>query len=313
MKISSLILVALTLFCLSTQAHEIFSPGWISEQAADVILRDVRVDSRTPIQVRFQTSQSLADGSELVVVLLSTESIPEFPLYLRGPKGFAQSKSAGLSGLFVVGGFFTGADSTALLGAIPQTVTVGFNYPYDLTDMKQDAGKLLQTFRLTAPQVALGLKWISVQGWLKKERFVVLGVSMGGLFLPTALRLAQRLEVNVTHTVLAFTGSNLPLILENNLHAHVSEQLLNPLKFFISTTNVLNNPQWHLPFLQGRFLVISADQDQIIPTASTDELFALLPEKKARVILAGGHINVDQPALIEQTRNAVLKWLQVSP
>lgn len=307
------LILALIFSSLTAQAYEIFSPGWVSEQAADVILRDVRIDARTQPRVRMLTPQSLPDGSELVVVLLSTENIPEFPLYLRGPKGFTQNKAQNLSGLFVVGGFFTGADSTALLGPIAQTVTVGFNYPYDLTEMKQDAGKLMQTFRLTAPQLSLGLKWVGSQSWLKKERFVVLGVSMGGLFLPTALRLAQRLDVKVTHTVLAFTGSNLPMILENNLHAHVSERLLNPLKFFISATNVLNNPQWHLPFLQGKFLVISADQDQIIPQASTDELYALLPEKKARVILQGGHINVDQPALIEQTRNAVLNWLAALP
>lgn len=301
---------AFLFFSLSmTFAHAQLSQQWLTQQATGVIMRDLGLSENTNPHAVVGSSLAFDTQSEVIPVTLSFDRVPEFQIFLRGPKGFMQNSAGSLNSLMVVGGFFTGADSTKLLGFIPGTVMVGFNYPYSLPTIGQDPGKLLQTFRLTAPQIALALKYLSQQRWLKKDKFVVMGVSLGGLFLPTALSLAQSMKVEISHTVFAFTGSNLPLILENNLHGQVPPQSMGPIKVLIPGLNLLNNPQWHLPFLKGSFLVISSDQDSVVPRQASEELFSLLPAKKVQVLLSGGHINVDQPILIEQTKNAVLKWL----
>lgn len=248
--------------------------------------------------------------SDHVSLYLIYPGMPALRVFLSGPKGFMQKQDHSLPSLFIMAGFFTGAYNTLLLGEVPGTVVVSFDYPYPMEAIVQDPAKLLQTFRLTPGAIALGLKWLSKQSWRNAEKSLVMGVSLGGLFLPASLQMAQALGVATPRTVFAFTGADMREMLGNLLKNYVPEPLLQALLVTVPTANVLSDPKIHLSTLPGRFLVISADQDQIIPRSSTELLFHLLPSPKAAAVLPGAHINYDQKLQIERTKETILKWLQ---
>ncbi len=296
-------------FILSLSSASFADNFLFSELAISTLMGNLKISSSSMPQVLSQdvTSDQISD---FVTMTMAYPDLPSFQVFLRGPRGFLQRTDHSLQVLFLATGFFTGADSTILLGAVPQTVFVGFNYPYGLAAITDDPAKILQTFRVTPGLMALSLKWVSQRGWLNSQKLFAMGVSLGGLFMPTALHIAQEMQVNVSHTIFAFTGSDLKQILANNLRDQVPPDVLKALVVLVPALNILNDPQLHLPFLHGSFLVVYADQDPIIPRTTSEALYSLLPEPKTQVILRGGHIDVDKPLLIEQTKEAILNWLK---
>lgn len=279
-----------------------------SEAATYLMMRDLRIAPSSMPQVVSQSVETF-ENSEVVRVVLQQEHMPALRLTLRGPKGFAAKRDRSLNGVFVAAGFFTGADASLLLGEVPNTVFVGFDYPYQIAEITQDPAKLLQTFRLTPGQIALAIKWVSTQSWLKAEKFAAVGVSMGGLYLPAALHMAQKMNTQVPRTIFAFTGADIKNILGNILKDLVPEPALPVVLVTIPAVNTLSNPEIHLPYLQGSFLVLYSDRDQVIPRATSEKLFTLLPGPKKFEVLNGPHVDIDQPEIIQQLKNTVLTWL----
>ena len=230
-------------------------------------------------------------------------------LLLKGPQGFLQTTSRSLGSVLLVSGFFTGVQSVKLLGAFPGTVIAGFQYPISPDDLKRDpaaaAGKLL---RETPGQIALALQWLARQSWADPKGVLAVGVSLGGLFLPSSLHLAQKISVSVPRAVFVCTGAHLTPILEAGLRPHMGEGISRPLVHAIANLTALHDPKLHLPMLRGHYLSIRTAQDEVIPESSGRLLEELLP-KVDTVLLQGPHINPDQTEIINQTRLEILNWL----
>jgi len=256
-------------------------------------------------------SQEILPGatSDHISLTLGYPGFPPLRLFMSGPKGFWQSPVPRYPVIFLIAGFFTGAYNSLLLGEVDNTVMVSVDYPYEVSAMTQDPSKLLQSFRLTPGVVALALKWLSQQSWMRPEQSVAMGVSLGGLFLPAGLRLAQQMQAAPPRAVFAFTGAEIKIILENVLKGYLPAEARGGLAEVVPALNVLNDPRLHLPFLRGSFLVLAAAQDQLIPAQATQALYELLPAQKSLRILPGRHIDYDQNVQIQQTKEAILNWL----
>lgn len=281
----------------------------LSKLATYTLMQNLKL---SPLALRQTEIQEITTDQDIDIVkmLVHSEALPSVQLFLRGPAGFLTATDYSYQTLFIASGFFTGASGVQLLGDIPKTVVIGYEYPYSTASILQDPAKLLHTFRVTAGQIALSLKWVTQQKWVKPNKTIAMGVSLGGLFLPTALHIAQEMNVSVSHVVFGFTGADLKAILTNNLKDQVSTNIADSLSFVIPAVNALNDPQLHLPYLKGQFLVVHAEQDQVIPREATEELFDLLPQPKSKIMLQGKHIDTTQTELIMQTKNAILSWLR---
>ena len=313
MKITSIFncsAVALIIyFCTSFQAAAQVNDLLRSEVATLTIMQNAGIDFNSVPKLVSQ-DVSVQGAQDFVTIRLQFDHLPLIRLFLNGPHGFFDDTQHSYRTVFIVAGFFTGSQSASLLSVVPKTVYVGYDYPYDVDAFKQDASKVLQTFRITPPQIALSMKWLSLQGWVDASKTTALGVSLGGLFLPVSLHVAMKLQAAPQFSVFAFTGADLAVILTNVLPTELPQNVSDGVKAFVPAINILNDPAIHLPFLSGSFLVIHSDQDQVIPAEATAKLFALLPEPKTEVLLHGPHINPDQQQLIDDTGKEILNWLK---
>lgn len=230
-------------------------------------------------------------------------------LLARGPKGFLYSQSRTLHGLMIVSGFFTGEQSINLIGDFPNRVLVGFEYPYAANDFQKDPGTILQFVRKTPAQIALALVWLARQPWMNPQGLSVMGVSLGGVFLPSSLHLSQLMGVQLEKSIYVCTGVNLAAILSENLKEYMHPVLLGPIVSALIAPTLLMDPKQHLPELNFSALVIQTDNDTVIPPVSQRQLWELLKGPKRQVILRGPHVNPDQVELIEQIQKAVLNNL----
>lgn len=227
----------------------------------------------------------------------------------RGPKGFLHNQSRSLHGLMIVSGFFTGEQSINLIGDFPNRVLVGFEYPYSVDDFQKDPGTILQFVRKTPAQIALALVWLARQPWMSPKGLSVMGVSLGGVFLPSGLHVSQLLGVQLEKSIYVCTGVNLAAILNENLRKYVHPLLLGPLVSALIAPTVLMDPKQHLPELKFPALVIQTDNDTVIPVVSQAQLWDLLKGPKQQVILPGPHVNSDQTELILKIQKTVLNNL----
>lgn len=244
-------------------------------------------------------------------VALHHEKLGEIRLLLKGPTGFVDSsKRTRLPTLFLTSGFTVGAAGVQLMGDNNDLIVIGFDYPYSLKDFELDPQKMFDFIHRTPLQIAASLQWVSEQSWMSDSGLVAMGVSLGGLFLPSALHLTESLGTKIQGTVLAYTGAHLPPVLHEMLKKQIPKPVLDEgIKIINNLTSIID-PKLHLPFLTGRFLAIRASNDQLFPLESSLLLENLLPSPKSFKIIAGPHIDVDQPSLIFQTQQLVQEWLE---
>jgi pimeloyl-ACP methyl ester carboxylesterase len=279
-----------------------------SEIATMLLLKDYGLDSNSqPVTVSQNVVRS--GNFDQVEVVLDHDHLGPIHLFLSGPHGFLQRQDRGLRSLFITAGFFTGRASIALMGEPAGTVLVGFEYPYQMTDFKRDPGAVLQFLRKTPGQIAVSLKWLSQQGWVNPRQTTAMGASLGGLFLPSALHIAEKIGASTSKTILAFSGAKIGPILENLLKTQVPPDAIHELIHFATNLTAPLDPEKYLPYLTGAFLTIRADLDHVFPLESSQRLEDLLPQPKLSKMVHGGHIDVDQPEVIQQTQAIIAAWL----
>ncbi len=281
--------------------------GLTSDSAADILLENLGLATASLPESVTTTVTKSTDGSEVVRVTLNHSGVGQIRLLLKGEPNFFRQLDRSFRSAVLVSGFFTGEDSVHLLGQIPGVVLVGFEYPYGVEDFQKDPGSILQFVRLTPGQIALALRWISLQPWSDPRSLSIVAVSLGGVFVPAGLKLTQRLGVQVAKTIFICTGADLHSILELNLRPFLQPWLLGPVLSLMTAPMILADPKLHLPDLTGSFLVIQTTQDTVIPRTSQQVLYQLLRDPKKEILLEGPHINSDQTDLIRKIQNLLLQ------
>jgi hypothetical protein len=217
--------------------------------------------------------------------------------------------------LVVLGGANTGRKNLRQVPAAGANILVGYDWPLprkvprgmDLVGALHDLYPQL----LAVPgQVAAVIGWTADQPWADAERISLLGFSLGALVAPAAQRVTQSSGHDIGWTVLAYGGAGLGTILAAHPKANLgwtgpwvgaaADLLLRPIE-----------PAEHLPQLAGRFLLIGAAEDRLVPRPSFELLRDLTPEPKTFVLLDGGHIGTRarQRELLEEIVRLTRGWL----
>ena len=285
-----------------------------AEVATRILMKDsgLRKEGTLTLQNQTVTTES---GMDFIEQTLFQEKVGTVKILLRGPHGFMSDTKNAYRCLFMASGFFTGKEAVKILSPIDNTVLVGYEYAYQLQDAQKDPKVIYKFIRQTPLQIAAALQWLTQsysnfeQGWMDNDGLYVIGVSLGGLFLPSSLDIANRLSVPIQGTIFAYTGADLAPVIENSIKEQVPPQIAKAAGSLVAGITALHDPRIHLPFLQGKFLVIRATEDQVFPVDSGVLLEQLLPQPKTVKLVPGGHINTDQPETIKMVQKIVSDWI----
>jgi hypothetical protein len=295
----------LSLFCASSGVQA--QNSLLADGFSQGLIRDGGL-LRPLAELQVTESVEQAQGFEQVAITLTHPTSGKVRLLLKGVEGFREQRSQRFKTLLLVSGFDTGAASVRLLGDIPNAVLVGFQYPFGLEDFEKNPQAFLEFFRRTPAHIALALQWLSGQPWVDRQGLVAVGVSLGGIFLPSSLFLAQKLGAAPSHTIFICTGADLKQIAKIHLEGMIASRA-DDLGRAITWATLPLNPQIYLPLLSGNFLSLRTDHDQTIPLASSLRLESLLRGPLTVQVLAGPHIDVDQDDVIAQVKSAIRNWL----
>ena len=217
--------------------------------------------------------------------------------------------------LVVLGGANTGRKNLRQVPAASTYVLIGYDWPLPrklpkgLALARAMPGLYPQVLAVPG-QVAAAVGWLAGQPWADAERISLLGFSLGALMAPAAQRVARSSGHDIGWTVLAYGGADLGTILA----AHPKADLGWSRPWVGAAANLLLRPiepAEHLPHLAGRFLLIGASEDQLVPRPSFELFRELTPEPKTVVLLDGGHIGTRarQGALLGEIVGLTRGWL----
>ena len=108
--------------------------------------------------------------------------------------------------MFVASGLFTGRDSVKVVNALDEIVIVGYEYPYSADQIGHQPKLAYDFMHQTSAQMAAALQWITSKSYQNPYELYAVGVSLGGLFLPSALHIAETIGVPIKGSIFAFTA-----------------------------------------------------------------------------------------------------------
>ncbi|MCB0412387.1 MAG: prolyl oligopeptidase family serine peptidase [Bdellovibrionales bacterium] len=283
------------------------------------------------LQVFYKTSK-VPEGSSPALSILSSEDLidldrnrrrldlilgnNDFPslnslrVRVEGPLGFVESGKK-YPVVFLLGGLPTGRDTVEFLEEPGENVVISFDYPYlrDPSEIARHPDLQKQMYYIPA-QVATLLAWVRLQTWSDEYAINLFGVSLGGYFLPACQRFAQAQGLSINASVASHAGTRLDYVVEafwgKNLNKDQQHQLRETIKLALEPYAPLH----HLKYLQGKFLVLVAESDQLIPIQYGTEYFDALPEPKEMQILSGPHISTHDGAVVNEVIERTMEWLR---
>jgi len=212
-------------------------------------------------------------------------------------------------------GLVTGKNVLKVVRDVENLIIIGYEFPKKLVRFTKRTQLLLHPFSirkaaLNVPFQILGIvKWLQGQNWYIDQKTDIVGVSFGAFFVPAIYHLAQKNNINLGLAVIAYGGADIYNIFYHNLKEH--KILRVPLAYFAYFMFREIDPERHLPYIKGKFLVINGTLDKNIPASSRKKLQDLTPEPKTIINLKTKHIQPreeDLP-LINKIIDIGLKWI----
>lgn len=215
--------------------------------------------------------------------------------------------------LFILGGLRTGQHSIRHVDSPGGNALVGFDYPLQRR-VGSGLGLLLRLPELrnqvfVAPGQAVAvLDWLRAQAWADPKRITPIGVSLGAMFLPAALRLDQSRPDGSSLAVLAYGGADI-VLMAPRLLSSVHEDL-RPLLVWLGAASLRPvDPAVHLPHLRGEFLLLAGTgEDAMVPEDAAQLMERLTPEPKTIIRLPGGHVG-GETEVTRRLVTALRAWL----
>ena len=220
---------------------------------------------------------------------------------------------APLPAVILIGGLRTGREALGLLPDLGRNAVITYEYPLGRDHWRQGFLPLqivaARAAALAVPgQLAAVVRWTRTQPWADPDRVSLVGVSLGALVLPAALRSAAAHGEAVRPSILAYGGTGLFDILSANL-ARDRPWLGRSVAWLASLGLRALEPAAHLPHLEGEFLLINGRNDPRIPATSAADLQRLTPEPKEVRLLGAGHFDADDQELLGQILAICRSWL----
>lgn len=304
---AALLLTAVTSQVARAQAkYSDYDPQ--GQQALEVIAKDLQITTTSALDKPSIEANFSKDGRDYYQLLFTHSVMKNIRILISGPQGFlANNKKYPV--LFMSAGFFSGMASVALVENPGDMILVGFEYPSNMDMIKKDPSLLFKTIRLVPGQIALTLEWLKSQTWAS-DKLSVMGVSLGSLFMPVSLRLAELRGVTTTSTIFAFGGAHILPVVEQKLVAEGMSPLATKLTVkLIGNMTSLHDPKIHLSSLTGPFMTIYGDQDEVFSRETSLMQYDLLQGQKEIHWVHGQHIDTNRPDIIQETMTKAKEFL----
>ncbi len=235
--------------------------------------RSVRIVAQSGLAVDVTIRRQLADGTQ------------RLPLVL------------------ILGGHLTGADAARLVGETPGLAVAAMSYPFHGDPRPSAATFLLEipkirsAFLDTPPALILALDYLLSLPDVDTNHVEAVGVSLGAPFVTIAGALDKRI-----HRVWAVHGSGGSYApLESSMRRTISSAPLRAVSASIANVIIagprLAPEQWVSRIAPRSFIMVNASDDERMPRASVDQLFAAASEPKEQVWMSGAHIHGDAPTI----------------
>lgn len=192
---------------------------------------------------------------------------------------------------------------------------VGYDWP--LPEREPSVGDIARSPRawrrsvLVVPaQVEKILGWAESQPWADAGRTSLLGFSLGAFVTPAAQRLVQERGGRVRWTILAYAGAPIGDVIAG--HPKAGPSWLRPaLGGIVDLLLRPVEPSFHLPHLEGRFLVMGAATDRLVDPGAAERLRALTPQPRTDVRIEGDHMGVGagKVEVLRRVVDAARAWL----
>lgn len=271
--------------------------------ASDLSLQDLN------LKMQIIDEQVTIHGSrEEHHLTFSHEGAGKIEILMSGPLGFTNSQRK-YPALFISAGFLSGKNSIKLIPNPQDKILVGYQYPTSPEEIQKDPSQFPKALRLVPGQIALLLEWLSQRSYIRADRLHVMGISLGTLFLPVSLRLAQSRNIYPASTVLCFGGADVLSVIDEMMDPKIASWIRDLSLTLAKTVLSLHDPSLHLPFLRGPFLTVYATEDEVFPKSSSLLQYNLLSEPKRVHWVQGPHISEKHPEMIFETIQLVEKFI----
>jgi hypothetical protein len=263
------------------------------------LLRDPRprFEERRSSLASVVESQPVIDGaSSFQDVTLTATSGLQVRLNVRRQVG---DSGRVLPGVVILGGHVTGAAAAKLVGEAPGIAVAAMSYPFTgnpkpgTATFLREIPKIRAAFLDTPPALMLVMDYLHRRGDVDTNRIEAVGVSLGAPFVTIAGALDSRFSrVWALH---GSGGSYAPL--ESSMRRTIS---FGPLRAVAATiANVLiSGPRlaperWAAQISPRPFIMVNATDDERLPRASVEALYAGAAEPKELIWMSGRHIHAD--------------------
>lgn len=294
-----------------------------SAAATAWLLRDpvARFDARRSALTNVRELPPTRDGATLEQdVELAAKSGLRVELAIRRPAG--EERTPIRRPIFIVlGGAVRGKDAGKLIGDTRGAIFASLKYPYDgklkatgAMEVLAQVPAIRRAFYDTPPAVQLALDYLLARPDVDSTRVELVGASFGAPFAAIA---AAR-DTRVTRLWLAHGGGDSYALLEHNLQRDIPNATLRaPLARLANI--LISGPRFTPEAWVGHVaprpvIMLNAEDDEQIPRASVELLYAAAQAPKELVWLPGKHMQGNRPEVIEALIDAmVTRILQADP
>jgi dienelactone hydrolase len=207
----------------------------------------------------------------------------------------------------ILGGHETGRDAVDLVGDPGPMVVAALNYPYrgpaKPSGWRQVLGTIPAAQRAlldTPPAVSLALDWLVEQPWVDRTRVELVGASLGVPFAAVAGARDPRFRrVWLIHGAADNRG-----LLEHNLRSRIANGWLRAgaadLLYLLAYGPTLEPARWVPRIAPRPVVIIGATDDERLPRANVERLYAAAGEPKELIWTQGRHIEPSRPEVLRQ-------------
>ncbi len=253
------------------------------------------------------------DGHVEELVELTSSSGLVVELAVKRPVGDAPT--GGRPVALLLGGIETGRKALRFVPDTRGSIAVALSYPYRGPRKPKGlavigaAPRIREALRDTTPAIQLAADWILARADVDRSRVELVGVSLGAPFACIAGALDERF----TRVWAVHGGGDGPAMLDAGLRKRIG---FGPARWIVARAGwiaaggpPLAPERWVGGIAPRPFVLVAANDDERIPRASTDILFAAAREPKELVWTGGGHVDTDKERIARELVDLVLARL----
>jgi fermentation-respiration switch protein FrsA (DUF1100 family) len=278
----------------------------------------LRFDDPTPhfAQRRGAVAQVTRDGETEVdghrleaVTVISTSGVT-VPMLVKRPLNSAPAPL-----VLILGGHATGRDAARLIPDTRGRVVVALSYPYTGPhrmkglEILKWAPDIRQALHDTPPAIQLALDWLLQQPWVDAREVHGVGASLGTPFMTVA----AALDTRITHLWSVHGAGQSRVLLAHNARESMPD-VLAPLAGALADVIVsgpyLTPERWVARVAPRPFTMINATNDERLPRAAVEALYAAAQQPKEMVWLPGKHVQPNRPDIVRALVTTVLQRME---